>query len=97
MTILEFNQTLTGISPPKEISEIFEALWYDAKGDWESAHEIAQSQEGVKSYDLLHAYLHRKEGDIWNANYWYRKAKNTLPNISLQEEWIYLVNLELSK
>jgi hypothetical protein len=95
MNVSEFNQTLKETIPPIGISEILEALWYDAKGDWESAHNIAQSQEGVKSYDRLHAYLHRKEGDNWNANYWYRRAKTVMPMISLEQEWELLVNVEL--
>jgi hypothetical protein len=97
MTFVEFNQTLQETIPPNGISEILEALWFDAKGDWESAHDIAQSQEGVQSYDHLHAYLHRKEGDNWNANYWYRRAKTSIPDLSLREEWNLLVNVELSK
>ena len=96
MTFLEFNQTLTQNIPSQNISEILAALWHDAKGDWESAHNIAQTQEGVQSYDRLHAYLHRKEGDNWNANYWYKRAKTTMPDLSLQEEWTFLVEEELS-
>jgi hypothetical protein len=96
MTFVEFNQTLQETIPPNGISEILEALWYDAKGDWESAHDIAQSMEGVQAYDLLHAYLHRKEGDNWNASYWYRRAKTIMPNMSLEAEWNLLVNVELS-
>jgi hypothetical protein len=96
MTIIEFNNSLTALNPPQNISEILEALWYDAKNDWEAAHDIAQSQEGTQVYDRLHAYLHRKEGDNWNANYWYRRAKTTMPNVSLEEEWTLLVNQFLS-
>jgi hypothetical protein len=96
MTFVEFNQALQETIPPNGISEILEALWYDAKGDWESAHDIAQSKEGVQAYDLLHAYLHRKEGDNWNANYWYRRAKTTMPDMNLDEEWNLLVNVELA-
>jgi hypothetical protein len=96
MTFENFKEKLTYSSPPKEISEILEALWYDAKGDWEAAHDIAQSQEGVQEYDRLHAYLHRKEGDNWNANYWYRRAKTKMPDVGLEEEWALLVEKELS-
>lgn len=96
MTFSEFNQTLTDNEPCQNISEILEALWHEAKGDWESAHTIAQNKEGVLSYDRIHAYLHRKEGDNWNANYWYRRAKTTMPNMSLEEEWTFLVEKELS-
>lgn len=95
MTFAEFNKTLSENNLPLNISEILEALWHDAKGDWESAHNIAQSQEGEQVYDRLHAYLHRKEGDDWNANYWYRRAKTIMPKTSLEEEWIFLVNEEL--
>jgi hypothetical protein len=96
MNFNEFNESLKKITPPISISEILEALWYDAKGDWESAHDIAQSKEGVQAYDLLHAYLHRKEGDNWNASYWYRRAKTTMPDVSLEAEWNLLVNVELT-
>ena len=97
MTFLEFKQSLEITAPPKGISEILVALWHDAKGDWESAHNIAQTQEGVQSYDRLHAYLHRKEADNWNANYWYRRANTAMPDINLEEEWLYLVDKELLK
>ena len=96
MTFAEFSKTLLDNNPPQNISEILEALWYDGKGDWESAHNVAQTQEGVQEYDYLHAYLHRKEGDNWNANYWYQRAKTTMPNMSLAEEWTFLVNVELN-
>lgn len=95
MTFSEFNQTLSENKPSQNISRILEALWHDAKGDWESAHNIAQTQEGVQSYDRIHAYLHRKEGDNWNANYWYRRAKTTTPDTNLEEEWKFLVEEEL--
>lgn len=96
MTFAEFSKTLLDNNPPQNISEILEALWYDGKNDWESAHNVAQTQEGVQKYDRIHAYLHRKEGDIWNANYWYQRAKTTIPTMSLAEEWTFLVNVELS-
>ncbi len=92
MQIQEFKDSLKNKIPPAGISEIAEALWYDAKGDWEAAHNVAQSQEGVRDYDLLHAYIHRKEGDDWNANYWYRRAKSKMPDVSLEEEWEELVS-----
>lgn len=91
MTITDFKNTLSEKQPPKFDSEILLGLWYDGKGDWHAAHEVAQSQEGVQVYDRLHAYLHRKEGDNWNANYWYRRAGETMPKVSLDEEWEMLV------
>ncbi len=97
MTFAAFNKTLLDNNPPQHISEILQALWYDAKGDWESAHNVAQAQEGVQEYDRIHAYLHRKEGDDWNANYWYQRAKTIKPAMSLSEEWNSLVSIELSE
>ena len=91
MTYEQFKATLTQTSPPNDISVLLKALWYDANNDWEAAHDIAQSSEGTKAYDRLHAYLHRVEGDTWNADYWYSKARQTRPNVSLQEEWEQLV------
>ncbi len=87
ITVQEFITTLQEPQPPQAFSQLLQALWYDAKGDWNAAHEIAQSKEGTRTYDRLHAYLHRKEGDNWNANYWYRRAKTTMPTISLDDEW----------
>lgn len=93
MTRSEFDNCLTtGEFPPNE-NILLKALFHDAQNDWESAHDIASSREGTLLYDRLHAYLHRKEGDTWNANYWYRRAKTTMPNMSLNEEWESLVDL----
>ena len=80
---------------PKGNNILLEALFHDAKDDWEATHDIAQSREGTLLYDYLHAYLHRKEGNDWNANYWYRRAKTTMPHVSLKEEWGNLVTLFL--
>jgi hypothetical protein len=69
MTINEFKNSLKTENPPTEFSSILKALWYDAKGSWNAAHELV---DGGRSIDAVrvHAYLHRKEGDNWNANYW---------------------------
>jgi uncharacterized protein (DUF952 family) len=58
--------------------------------DWDGAHEIAQSQEGVWAYDRLHAYLHRLEGDAANTAYWYRRCGLSQSNVSEKEEWDFL-------
>lgn len=92
-----FCETLHHNSPPALPDDILLALWYDAKGNWHEAHEIAQSQEGNQPYDRLHAYLHRKEGDTWNANYWYRRANTPTPKASLEQEWQALVRLHLGQ
>lgn len=87
MNLTELKQSLSKPLPPENISPLVEALWYDANGNWEAAHDIAQAKEGVKDYDRLHAYLHRVEGDQWNAGYWYRRAGTSFPESTLDEEW----------
>lgn len=91
MTYDQFKSSLSQPEPPQGISVILQALWYDANKNWEAAHDIAQSQEGTKAYDRLHAYLHRVEGDTWNAGYWYRRAGADVFKGSLKEEWDFLV------
>jgi hypothetical protein len=66
------------------------ALWYDGHGDWEKSHDQVDQLSG-KSAARIHAYLHRKEGDQWNADYWYKRAGDKRPDITLEEEWIFLV------
>jgi hypothetical protein len=63
-----------------------QALWHEAKGDWDVAHDLLQGQND-QTGAWVHAYLHRKEGDNSNAAYWYSRAGRTLPNQSLQAEW----------
>ena len=86
MSFEEFKKSLSHANPPSDISVYLLALWYDAKGFWTRAHEIIQDEED-KIGSWIHAYLHRKEGDIWNADYWYNKAGRARPNVSLDEEW----------
>ncbi len=62
------------------------ALWLDARGNWDGAHDAAQADEGGAG-DWVHAYLHRKEGDAGNAAYWYRRARKPVCKTSLDEEW----------
>ena len=86
MTFEQFQKSLSLASPPSTVSDHLKALWYDAKGDWQQSHNIIQDIEDA-SAALIHAYLHRKEGDIGNADYWYRRAGRKRPASTLQEEW----------
>ncbi|GGM81359.1 hypothetical protein GCM10010967_11480 [Dyadobacter beijingensis] len=95
MTFEQFQESLTLPAPPKGLSVLLEALWHDANGDWEAAHNIAQSREGTRAYDRLHAYLHRVEGDTFNAGYWYRRAGAEVFKGNLKEEWADLVQVHL--
>ena len=79
----------SGAQPP-QLSDPLRVLWLDAAGDWDGAHNIAQDMpdpDGAR----LHAYLHRKEGDLGNAAYWYRRVDEALPELSLDAEWRTLV------
>ena len=86
MTVATFKQSLPNNEPPQNISVYLQALWYDAKGDWEKAHALIQDLED-RDAAWIHAYLHRKEGDNWNADYWYRRAVKTRPVADLKVEW----------
>ncbi len=85
-----FKESLSQPAPDPQLSTILKSLWYDAKGNWEQAHSLID-QLGDRDSAWVHAYLHRKEGDIWNADYWYARAKKTRPIYSLEEEWESLV------
>lgn len=91
MEFNEFKKSLSLEKPPENIQILAKALWFDGKGNWKKAHEIAQMDEGNYVYDRIHAYLHRKEGDIFNAKYWYRRINVDFPNESLEKEWEMLV------
>lgn len=85
-----FTESLHASAPPTGISIYLQSLWYDGKGDWEKAHELIQDVED-KTSAWIHAYLHRKEGDLSNAGYWYIRANRSAPVYSLKEEWNVLV------
>jgi hypothetical protein len=86
MTFDQFRESLSEATPPDELSSLLQAMWFDAKGNWEKAHTIAQDVEHVNGA-WVHAYLHRREGDAANAGYWYRKAARPMPTETLDEEW----------
>ena len=80
MTIAEFEA-----ASREEFEGALLALWWDAKGDWDKAHEVAQEVAGADGA-WVHAYLHRKEGDLGNAAYWYRRAGRTMGTGDLKVE-----------
>ena len=89
-TLLEFNDSLKLEKPAVGLSVQLKSLWYDGKGDWHQAHALVDQLADQQSA-WVHAYLHRKEVDIWNADYWYSKAGRKRPKLSLIEEWAQLV------
>ena len=90
MTFRDFKNSLSDKKPPDHLSDALKALWYDAKDDWDQAHVLAQ-RESDYTGAWVHGYLHRKEGDISNASYWYSRAGKPKPETSLEEEWENLV------
>lgn len=86
----EFRESLKRPAPPNGLSAALQALWWDGKGDWEKAHEAAQNDEGPDG-SWVHAYLHRKEDDLPNAKYWYRRANRAAGYGDLRREWESIV------
>ena len=97
MTFAEFKQLLKeGEEPPQGLSDILQALWHDCQGDWRKAHEIVQN---IRTSDAswVHAYLHRKEGDLGNALYWYNRAGRPEAEEELEKEWEQIAQHLLAK
>ncbi len=86
----EFKNSLSAQSPPGDLTEHEKALWYAGKGEWDKAHQIVQDMNDQISA-RIHAFLHRQEGDLSNARYWYEKAGIKMPAVNLEEEWELLV------
>ena len=86
MNLTTFRTSLSSPTPPLEANVYLQALWHEAKGHWDKAHELIQDLPDQNAA-WIHAYLHRKEGDTWNADYWYRRANKTRPQTSLGQEW----------
>lgn len=94
MTTLEFEKSLAQNIPSEKLSIQLQSLWWDAKGDWQKAHDLIDHLKDPISAHI-HAYLHRVEGDLWNARYWYNRAKQPEYKGTLKEEWDSLLSLYL--
>ena len=86
MTFDELRASIRKQRPPATLPPLLAALWWEAKGDWNQAHEIAQAEESADAA-WIHAYLHRKEGDTANAAYWYNRAHQPRCSLPLDAEW----------
>ncbi len=91
MTPQEFRHSLRKDEPSSSLPPLLKALWWDAKGDWSRAHEVAQEIESPDAA-WVHAYLHRKEGDSANAAYWYHQAGKPQCSMETEAEWLEIVN-----
>jgi hypothetical protein len=86
----DLRRTLSQPTPPADLPPPLAALWWDAKGDWTRAHSLVDELEAPEAM-AVHAYLHRKEGEAWNADYWYRRAGRQFHRPTLEAEWEALV------
>ena len=81
-----FRRSLSSKNPPAGLSPALSALWWAGKDDWHKAHKIVMNDEGADCA-WVHAYLHRVEGDLDNAGYWYRQARRKPATGGLKAEW----------
>jgi hypothetical protein len=86
MTLHELKRSLSGAAPPPGLPATVAALWWAAKDDWSQAHELVMDESGADAA-WVHAYLHRVEGDLPNAGYWYRQAGRKAATGVLETEW----------
>ena len=86
MTPPDFSASVSAAHPPVGLAPAVAALWWAAKGDWDKAHKIVMDDEGREAA-WVHAYLHRVEGDLPNAGYWYRTAGKPVAAGALEAEW----------
>jgi len=96
VTLAEFKRTTSENRPPATLSAPLRALWHDARDEWDAAHEVAQNIDDATGA-WIHAYLHRKEGDLGNAGYWYRRAEKPECRASLDAEWEEIAGALLSQ
>ena len=90
MNYSDYIKSLDFEQIPSNLSVFLQAMWLEARGEWNQAHALVEhDSSGTGAW--IHAYLHRVEGDKWNAGYWYRRASKPFPSLSLKEEWQHIV------
>jgi hypothetical protein len=95
MTLAEFKQSLSKPRPPEALAPALTGLWWAGKDDWDKAHKIVMDEAG-KDCAWVHAYLHRVEGDLENAGYWYRQAGKPAASSVLEAEYEAIAQTLLS-
>lgn len=87
MNLEEFRASVAGAQPPAGLPYSLQGLWLDAKHGWQAAHVLVQDHEDDPDCNRVHAYCHRKEGDLANAAYWYRRVGEPVYRGGLDAEW----------
>lgn len=95
MDLAAFRASLKNDAPPPGLARPLAALWHAGRGDWDAAHKLVQQDEGEPKHDWVHAHLHRVEGDLSNAGYWYRRAQQPVESGPLDAEWAKIVEAML--
>ena len=90
MKTADFKASLSGAAPAPSLDAPLAGLWWTAKGEWDQAHKLVQD-EPTAAPAWVHAYLHRVEGDLGNAGYWYRRAGKPVATGALEAEWEEIV------
>jgi hypothetical protein len=96
MTLHAFTRSVSENKPPAPLTPSLQALWWAAKDDWERAHQIVMAHDD-RDCAWVHAYLHRREGDLPNARWWYNEAKRPVATGSLDNEWSAIVRALLNE
>jgi hypothetical protein len=91
----EFDASLAAAAPPGGLSTALASLWWEKKGDWPRAHALVNELSSPEAM-AVHAHLHRREGDLANADYWYSRAGRAYFREDLEEEWLVLVDAFLA-
>jgi hypothetical protein len=91
LSLETFRASLAEGAPPADQPAPIRALWHAGRGEWEAAHGIVQADEGDPVNAWVHAHLHRQEGDLGNAAYWYRRAGKPVATASIEAEWEAIV------
>ena len=97
MNLQQYQDSIGGEAPPAGLTLALQALWWAGKGEWDRAHGCAQQQEGDPACDWVHAHLHRLEGDLNNAAYWYRRAGHAMPADTTAAEWPVIASALLAR
>ena len=96
MTFADFKRSLSQRKPPAGLAPALAALWWAGKDDWDKAHKIVMDEAGADCA-WVHAYLHRVEGDLPNARYWYAQVGKPVASGALPAEWDAIARALIAK